>query len=104
MPLTSYEPAWLIEQRREWRRKNRRFNIIAGSVCGVLVLLFVALVWVLVATEPERRAAYMADCQRAGFTPEQCKFFYAERGRQEADNAVAFGLAATALAVGAARR
>jgi hypothetical protein len=96
--------AWLTEQQREWRRENHRFNLMMSAICSLLVLLFVALVWAIVATEPQRRAAYMADCGNAGFTPEQCNFFYAERGRQDADNAVALSLAVTALGVAASRR
>jgi hypothetical protein len=75
-----------------------------GTVCAGIVLLVVALVWVLVATEPQRRAEYMAHCQASGFTPEQCKFFYAERARQDTDNAIAIGLSVTALGLAASRR
>ena len=75
-----------------------------GTVCAGIVLLVVALVWVLVATEPQRRAEYMAHCQASGFTAEQCKFFYAERARQDADNAIAIGLSVTALGLAASRR
>ena len=75
-----------------------------SMICAALLLLFVALVWVLVATEPQRRAEYMAHCQASGFTAEQCKFFYAERARQEADNAIAIGLSVTALGLAASRR
>jgi hypothetical protein len=100
MPATSYESAWWAEQ----RRKDRRFNIMMSVVCAALLLLFVALVWVLVATEPQRRAEYMAHCQASGFTAEQCKLLYTERAREDADNAVAIGLSVTALGLAASRR
>jgi hypothetical protein len=103
MPPTPYDAAW-APRHAEWKRSNRRFNIMMGSICGGVVLLLVAFVWVLVATEPQRRAAYMADCQQKGFTADQCRFLYAERARQDSNDAVALSLSAAALGLAASRR
>jgi hypothetical protein len=97
---TAYDAAWWAEQ----QRKDRRFEIAIGISCAIIVLFFIALGWIIVAIEPERRAAYLARCPSAGLTPEQCKFFYAERSQQDADDAITIGLAATALSLAASRR
>jgi len=77
------------------RRSNRRFNIMMGCIFGGAILLGPILAWIVIATEPERRAAYLAKCQANGFSPNQCTFLYAERQRQDADEA-----AMAALAIG----
>jgi hypothetical protein len=86
------------------RRSDRHFHITMGAVFGGLVLIMVALGWAAVATEPQRRAAYMTRCQEKGSTQEQCRFLYAELQRQDADGAVAISLSAAALAAAASRR
>ena len=83
---------------------DRWFHVTLIAVCGTSVLLVVAFAWLLVATEPRRRAEYLANCQARGFTAEQCTFLYTERQRQDADAAAALAVGAAALAVGATRR
>jgi hypothetical protein len=89
---------------RRAQREDRRFHIIMGASCGLFVLFLVAVAWLIVATEPQRRAAYLADCQTRGFTAQQCAFLYSERLRQDADSAAAIAVGAAALAVSASRR
>jgi len=96
--------AWREEMLRRERRDDRRFHIIMSIVCGVLVLGTVAIVWLGIATEPRRHAAYLTDCQAKGFTAEQCQFLYAEGRRRDSDEAAAIALGAAALAVSASRR
>jgi hypothetical protein len=75
------------------------FYVIMGSIFGGALLAGVALAWYAVATEPERRAAWMAECQRHDLTLDQCKFIYrvdSERRGDEAANA-AMNAANTAL-------
>jgi hypothetical protein len=64
----------------------------------LFVLFLVAVVWLAVATEPRRRAAYLADCQTKGFSAQQCTFLYSERHRRDADAAAALAAGAAALA------
>jgi hypothetical protein len=77
------------------RRSDRRFHIITGSIFCVAFILPIAIAWIVIATEPARRAAYMAKCRETGSTQGQCTFLYAERRRQDADAA-----ALTAIAIG----
>jgi hypothetical protein len=92
--------AWLAKLARE----ERRFHIIMGLVFGLFLLLLGLFGWWAVTTAPQRRAAYMADCEGKGFNAEQCRFLYAERMRQDGDAAVALSLSASALAITASRR
>jgi hypothetical protein len=85
-------------------REERRFHIIMGLVFGLFFLLLGAFGWWAVTTAPQRRAAYMADCEGKGFSAEQCTFLYAERVQRDGDAAVALSLSASALAIAASRR
>ena len=89
---------------RRAQREDRRFHLIMGVSCGMFVLFLVAVAWLIVATEPQRRATYLADCQTRGFTAQQCAFLYSERLRQDTDSAAAIAVGAAALAVSASRR
>ena len=80
--MIDYDARRAAVLRRE-RREDRRFHIIMGATCGLFVLFLVAVAWLIVATEPQRRAAYLADCQTRGFTVQQCAFLYSERLRQD---------------------
>jgi hypothetical protein len=78
------------------RRSDRRFHIIMGCIFGGAFILPIALALIIMANEPERRAAYMAKCQETGFSQGQCTFLYADRRRQDADTAAL----AAAIAIG----
>ncbi|HLY88101.1 MAG TPA: hypothetical protein VKQ27_03890, partial [Acetobacteraceae bacterium] len=76
------------------RHSDRRFHIIMGCIFSGAFILPIAIAWTVIATEPGRRAAYMAKCQQTGFSEGQCRFLYGER--RDADTA-----ALAAIAVGA---
>ncbi len=101
--MTDYA-ARRAETLRKEQREDRRFHIIMGASCGLFVVFLVAVVWLAVATEPQRRAAYLADCQTKGFSAQQCTFLYSERQQYDADSAAPIALGAGALAVSATRR
>ena len=92
------------EVHRRAQREDRRFHLIMGVSCGLFVLFLVAVAWYIVTTEPQRRAAYLADCQTKGFSAQQCAFLYSERRQHDADSAAAIAIGAAAPAVSAGRR
>jgi hypothetical protein len=81
-------------QRVATQRSNRRFHIAMGCVFSSFIVLILASVWVVVAREPVRRAAYLAECQGKGFSVDECQFLYAARRQQDADNATIMAIAA----------
>ena len=103
MPLLNYPV-----QHSTPSRSDRRFHIAMGCICSSFIVLTVAAVWIVVAREPARRAAYLAQCQGTGFSAQQCASLYSERRRQETDNdaalAVAIGIAGSQAAMQYGRR
>ena len=94
---------------RRRARNNARAAVFTSSwaqaaVLRFFVLFLVAVVWLVVATEPQRRAAYLADCQTRGFSAQQCTLLYSERQQREADSAATIAIGTAALAVSAGRR
>jgi hypothetical protein len=47
-------------QRVAAQRSDCRFHIVMGGIFSGVIVLIVAIVWIAVAREPERDAAYMA--------------------------------------------
>jgi hypothetical protein len=47
-------------QRVTAQRSDCRFHIVMGGIFSGVIVLIVAIVWIAVAREPERDAAYMA--------------------------------------------
>ena len=81
---------------------DRAFNWTMGSVCGVVVILFVTMTTVVILGAPERRARYMADCEGRGFSAPQCALLY--RQKQDVEAAELLAISATLTAAAAAAR
>lgn len=59
------------------QHSERGFHIAMAAVFGGVVLLIIGIAWAIIATEPQRRAAYMTKCLEKGFTdlPESSAVF-----------------------------